>query len=160
MNATIQKMTLKHLDEVIDIERQLFPDPWSKNSFLYEILGNRLSLAVVLLLENKVIGYSIVWIIFEEFHIANIAIHPDYQQQGFGKYLLTEILKTADNSRANRGLEYAILEVRESNRIAINMYEKFGFKKISVRYNYYSSGENAIIMRKSLTHSHEETPQF
>ena len=64
MNATIQKMTLKHLDEVIDIERQLFPDPWSKNSFLYEILGNRLSLAVVLLLENKVIGYSIVWGIF------------------------------------------------------------------------------------------------
>lgn len=139
---TIEKMTLKHIDDVMEIENILYSDPWSRKSFLYEVIANQFSMPKVLLINNMIIGYVIIWTIFEEFHIANIAIHPDYQNQGFGTFLLSEILKE------DKGLEYAILEVRETNLPAIHLYEKFGFTKISKRYRYYSNGENAIVMRK------------
>ena len=138
----IRKMTLAHLRAVVELEKQLFSDPWSRRSFQFEILANQYSLPLVLLLDKKLIGYAIVWIIFGEFHIANFAIHPDYQQKGFGSHLLKEILKKAV------GLDYAILEVRESNLKAIRLYEKFGFERIAVRLRYYSNGDDAIIMRK------------
>jgi len=138
----IEKMTLAHLDDVIEIEKQLFTDPWSRRSFQFEILANQYSLPLVLLIDKKVIGYTIVWIIFGEFHIANIAIHPNYQRKGLGSYLLSEVLKKSV------GLKHAILEVRESNLNAIRLYERFGFEKISVRRHYYSDGDDAIIMRK------------
>lgn len=138
----IEKMTLAHLDDVIEIEKQLFTDPWSRRSFQFEILANQYSLPLVLLMDKKVIGYTIVWIIFGEFHIANIAIHPNYQRKGFGSYLLSEVLKKSV------GLKHAILEVRQSNLNAIRLYERFGFEKIAVRRHYYSDGDDAIIMRK------------
>ena len=138
----IQKMTLAHLNDVLEIEKQLFTDPWSRRSFQFEILAKQYSLPLVLLLDKKIVGYSVVWIIFGEFHIANIAIHPDHQHKGLGSYLLNEVLHKAF------GLEYAILEVRENNLNAIRLYEKFGFERISVRRHYYSDGGDAIIMRK------------
>lgn len=140
----IRKMTLSHLEEILNIERQVFHDPWSRQSFRFEILSNHYSLPLVLVLEEKVIGYAIVWIIFEEFHIANFAIHPEYQRRGFGSYFLSEMLKQGE------GLEYALLEVREHNHAAIHLYKKFGFEKIAVRYRYYSNGDNALIMKKVL----------
>lgn len=149
---TIQKMLPKHLDDVLKIERRIFPDPWSRKSFTYEILANAYSLPLVLLMEETVIGYSIIWIIFEEFHIANFAIHPDYQRQGLGTYFFNEIMKKAV------GLEYAILEVRDSNLKAIRLYEKFGFKRIMLRKHYYSNGDNAIVMRKWLNPAQQNTP--
>jgi ribosomal-protein-alanine N-acetyltransferase len=148
---TIEKMTLQHIDEVVKIEQLLYSDPWSKKSFLYEVVGNQFSAATVMLLDNRIIGYCIVWKIFGEFHIANIAIHPDYQGRGYGTYLLTEILKKND------GMEYAILEVRESNQAAIHIYEKLGFIKISKRYSYYSNGEDALVMRKLFKHPQEKS---
>ena len=149
---SIEKMTLKYVDEVVEIENLLYSDPWSRKSFLYEVIANQFSTPKVLLMDKMVIGYAIVWTIFEEFHIANIAIHPDYQNQGFGTFLLSEILKE------DKGLEYAILEVRESNLPAIHLYEKFGFTKISKRYRYYSNGENAIIMRKKFNTPRKSIP--
>lgn len=148
----IRKMMLAHLDAVVEIEKQLFTDPWSRRSFQFEILANQYSLPLVLLLDKKLVGYAIVWIIFGEFHIANIAIHPDYQGKGFGSYLLKEVLRKAV------GLDYAILEVRESNLKAIRLYEKFGFEKIFVRRRYYSNGDDAIIMRKWFKPPEQEMP--
>lgn len=143
--STIRRMTLEHLDEVLNIERRVFYDSWSRNSFRFEILTNNYSLPLVLLWEGRVIGYTIIWIIFEEFHIANFAIDPEFHHQGFGSYFLDEALKRAE------GLEYALLEVRQNNHAAIRLYEKFGFKKIAVRYGYYSNGDNALIMKKILS---------
>ena len=150
MNLEIQKMTLAHVNDVIEIEKQLFSDPWSRNSFQFEILANRYSLPLVLLLDKKIVGYTVVWIIYGEFHIANIAIHPDHQKKGFGSYLLNEILKKAV------GLDYAILEVRKSNLTALRLYEKFGFERISVRRHYYSDGDDAIVMKKWLKSTDRE----
>jgi ribosomal-protein-alanine N-acetyltransferase len=149
MNKIIQKMVLSDLDEVIKIEKTVFPDPWSLKSFQFELLANKYSHPLVLIVDNNLIGYAVIWKIFEEFHIANIAIDPDFQGKGWGTYFLAEILKQAAKQK------YCLLEVRENNPAAIHIYEKLGFKKESIRYRYYANGDNAIIMKKIL-HSPQE----
>lgn len=144
MKTVIRRMTLDDLDEVLKIEREVFPDSWSRKSFEFEVIHNKYSLPLVITLQNKIVGYSIVWKLFEEFHIANIAIHPQMQNRGLGSYFLQEILNLSTEQ------DYALLEVRESNQAAIHLYKKFGFLKLGIRTRYYANGENALIMKKQL----------
>ena len=150
MSPVIRKMKIPDLDEVIKIEKIVFPDPWSRKSFQFEIIVNKYSHPLVLAVDNKLIGYAVIWKIFEEFHIANIAIDPNFQGKGWGTYFLTEILKQVTDQK------YCLLEVRENNLTAIHIYKKLGFKKDSIRYRYYTNGDSAIVMKKIL-HISQET---
>ncbi len=141
---TTRYMTVEDLDVVMEIERQVFIDPWSRKSYEFEIGENQYSLPLVLEHAGKVVGYAVVWQVYEEFHIASLAIAPAQQGRGWGKYLLEVLLKLADNA------DYALLEVRPSNTRAIRMYEQFGFTRLGVRKRYYQNGEDALVMRKML----------
>lgn len=141
---TTRYMTVEDLDAVMEIERQVFIDPWSRKSYEFEIIENRYSLPLVLEYAGKIVGYAVVWQVYEEFHIASLAIAPAQQGRGWGKYLLETLLKLADNA------DYALLEVRPSNTRAIRMYEQFGFTRLGVRKRYYQNGEDALVMRKML----------
>lgn len=92
---------------------------------------------------QSLIGIGCLWSILEEAHITILAIHPDYQGQGFGQALLYALLKSA----YQRKLEWATLEVRSSNLTAISLYQKFGFQEAGRRRGYYQeSGEDALIL--------------
>ncbi len=148
----IRRMTEQDLPTILELEQRLFKDPWSSQSFQYELRDNRFSLPLVLEEEGKIIGYAIIWRIYEEFHIANFAIHPDYQGKGYGQIFLKNLFRLAGNC------QYAILEVRESNRRAIHIYEKFGFRVIMRRPNYYADGETALVMQKMLKPTRKSPP--
>ncbi|WP_449416662.1 ribosomal protein S18-alanine N-acetyltransferase [Phormidium nigroviride] len=91
----------------------------------------------------SLIGIGCLWSILEEAHITILAIHPDYQGQGFGQALLYALLKSAHQQK----LEWATLEVRSSNLVAISLYQKFGFQEAGRRRGYYQdSGEDALIL--------------
>jgi len=141
---TTRYMIVEDLDAVMEIERRVFIDPWSRKSYEFEIIENRYSLPLVLEYAGKIVGYAVVWQVYEEFHIASLAIAPEQQGRGWGKYLLETLLKLADNA------DYALLEVRPSNTRAIRMYEQFGFTRLGVRKRYYQNGEDALVMRKML----------
>ncbi|MDI6785617.1 MAG: ribosomal protein S18-alanine N-acetyltransferase [bacterium] len=134
-------MKKKDLQEILTIEKSSFVTHWSKNMFLSE-LKNKLSYFLVAKSMNKVIGYGGFWLILDEAHLVNFAIHPHYRRKQFGKQLLYALLKLA----ISKGASKATLEVRSSNKIAQRFYEKFGFLPIAIRKNYYNAGENAIIM--------------
>ncbi|GAB4346891.1 MAG: ribosomal protein S18-alanine N-acetyltransferase [Candidatus Abyssubacteria bacterium] len=137
-----EELSVSHLPEVLEIERLSFKTPWSRFAFMHEIEFER-SVFKVLKLKGKVVGYGGFWHILDEIHISNIAIHPDYRQQGLGKKLLAHLLHEA----AAKGAEKASLEVRRSNIAARHMYERFGFRVAAVRKNYYvPEGEDALIM--------------
>ena len=138
----LRRMNESDLDEVLTLEKQLFPDPWSRSSFEYEIGGNPFSVPLVLEIEDKMYGYAIIWRIYEEFHIANFAIHPEKQGQKLGTQFLENIFQLKGDCA------FAILEVRESNARAIHLYEKYGFKVIMKRARYYKNGETALVMQK------------
>nr|WP_228035729.1 ribosomal protein S18-alanine N-acetyltransferase [Oculatella sp. LEGE 06141] len=92
---------------------------------------------------SSVIGLGCLWAILEEAHITILAVHPDCQRQGFGQALLYALLILA----WRRNLEWATLEVRDSNQAAISLYRKFGFRDVGKRRRYYQdTGEDALIL--------------
>ena len=96
--------------------------------------------------ENKLIGLACLWAILGEGHITMLGIHPEYQGQSLGKTLLYHLLKLAHQ----RQLEWATLEVRASNLVAISLYQKFGFKEAGRRPGYYQEPEeDALILWRS-----------
>lgn len=146
-------MSLRDLKEVHEIEVLSFSNPWTKGLFFAE-LQNPLShpYTVKLIRNNKdiVVGYTIFWVVSDEAHLLNIAVHPDYRGQGIGRKLIDFVIHTSDEL----GLRGIFLEVRRSNKAARNLYERVGFEYIGVRKGYYSDNkEDAMLMALSLRDS-------
>jgi len=147
-NITCEPLSLKNLPEVLAIERVSFTEPWSESLFLRE-MRHRNSHFVVFRLNLEVIGYGGVWLVRDEAHITNIAVHPLYRGQGYGVMILEYLLDAA----VSRHAETATLEVRETNFIALNLYKIFGFRPVALQRGYYSdTGEDAIVMYKDDLH--------
>ncbi|WP_058486303.1 ribosomal protein S18-alanine N-acetyltransferase [Defluviitalea phaphyphila] len=138
-------MEKKHINKVYEIEKLCFSMPWSKESLRKEIEENDLAYYILVLDGDDIAGYAGMWIILDEGHITNIAVHPKFRGKGFGELLVNSLIKECKK----RKLTSITLEVRKSNTIAINLYTKFGFKNKGVRKRYYEdTGEDAIIMWK------------
>lgn len=127
-----------------ELDKKCFSVPWSERSFKDEI-KNEIAFYFVAKDEGKVIGYAGFWHVADEGDITNIAVAPEYRRRGIGSRLLEEIIRTA----AEKKLVLLTLEVRQSNRAAIAMYERYGFKRIGSRKRYYKNPEeDALIMTK------------
>lgn len=138
----IEPMKEKDLIEVHAIERLVFPQPWSLESFRQEarsILGRYL----VARSGTRVVGYAGMLLVADEGHITTLAVHPDYQRRGIGTRMLEEAIAVAVKSR----IAFLTLEVRVSNEGAQRIYERFGFRGAGLRKDYYTdTGEDALIM--------------
>jgi len=142
-----RNMTLSDLERVAEMEKCIFPAPWSKESIRYFLERDRYAEAMVCEIDNNVIGYAFYWLVAGEIHIANIAVDAPYRGKKIGKRLMHCMLQKGKNA----GAKYAVLEVRQSNKIAIRMYDTFGFSKTAVRSRYYSDNqEDAVVMAKML----------
>ena len=143
----IYKMTQTHVGQIAELEKICFNDPWSENSIASE-LDNRLSLWLVAVVEDQVVGYVGSQTVLGETDMMNIAIHPDFRKQGIATSLVNALCeKLVENN--SRGL---MLEVRASNEPAKALYEKLGFESVGLRKNYYRNPkEDALILRKELT---------
>ena len=145
MNVEFEKMKIAHLDQVTAIENSCFTTPWSRQSFVYELCQNSFAHYIVGLLENEVVGYAGMWVIVDEAHITNVAVHPDYRGQRIGYSLMQQMLVRA----ALRGATKMTLEVRSTNESAKRLYTQLGFKESGVRKGYYEdTKDDAIIMWK------------
>ena len=145
--VTIVNMEAEEIGEVLEIEKLSFNNPWSYESFDFEINKNNLSRYIVAKIDGKITGYAGIWFILDEVHITNIAVHPDYRNRGIGDKLIKKIISIAGES----SLKGITLEVRNSNSQAIYLYEKNGFKSEGLRKKYYAdTGEDAIIMWRKM----------
>ncbi len=138
---------------MIGLENRAYPFPWTRNVLLSEINGDSFSYVYVARLQGgngaagKIIGYHFFWLVSDELHILNIAVDPDYQRQGLGRYLLD----FACDFGRERGARCALLEVRVSNTAALELYTRMGFQQIGLRKHYYSENkEDAYVMKKNL----------
>lgn len=146
MELTIRRMESRDIDNVVEIEHLSFPVPWSRDSFVQE-LRNPLALYVVVEEGPEIQAYIGVWIIFDEGHITNVAVHPRARGRAIGEMLMEKIIEIL----TLQGLVWLTLEVRPSNSIALNLYQRLGFIQVGVRKGYYSdNGEDAIIMTLKL----------
>jgi ribosomal-protein-alanine N-acetyltransferase len=141
----VRPMKREDIRQVLNIERLCFPTPWSYEAFRVELEGNHCARYVVAEQEGMVKGYGGMWIILDEAHITNVAVHPHYRGQGIGEAIMRALIDTAVNLK----LGSMTLEVRVSNTIAQNLYKKLGFTGVGIRKGYYTDdGEDALIMWK------------
>lgn len=140
----IVKMTDAHVGQIADIERLCFSDPWSENSIAYE-LTNKLSLWLVAVEGDRVLGYVGSQSVLGEADMMNLAVHPDARRRGIARKLVTELIQQLNA----QGSHILILEVRASNAPAIALYTELGFTQVGRRPNYYfKPKEDALILRK------------
>lgn len=146
MQIKVAPMKLEDLNEVLEIEVLAFSTPWSRNSFLYELLENERAFYLTAKNEyGRVLGYVGMWIVFDEGHITNLATHPQYRRQGVARKLMNELIAASKE----RGVRYLTLEVRRTNNVAQELYQKLGFVHMGVRRKYYlDNNEDALIMWK------------
>jgi [ribosomal protein S18]-alanine N-acetyltransferase len=144
----VERMTATDLEMVLDIERVSFATPWPRDIFLGELQGNEVAhLFVARIIEGDqqggVAGYTCTWVVADEMHITNFAVHPEFRRQHVGHQLLAGVLARA----VELGCRQAVLEVRASNRGAQRLYGQFGFAPVAVRKGYYADNqEDAIVM--------------
>ncbi|PAB59410.1 ribosomal-protein-alanine N-acetyltransferase [Anaeromicrobium sediminis] len=136
-------MTIDDIEHVLEVENSSFPIPWSENAFRKEMEENNLALYVVVEEKDRVVGYAGMWIIGDEGHITNVAVHPNCRKKGYGDLLIDKLLNEGDK----KGINAYTLEVRVSNIPAQRLYEKYGFKSVGIRPKYYEDNkEDAMIM--------------
>ena len=137
---------LKDINGIWAIEKASFPTPWSRLSFLAE-LGHSLSHTLVAgpppLHPWTVWAYLIYWVVADEMHILNLAVHPQHRRRGLARRLLIDSM---DHAR-QLGAQVAWLEVRPSNAPALSLYHSLGFKKMGRRPRYYDdTQEDALLL--------------
>ena len=144
MAIKIEKMNLNHLNELQEILISDFDDFWSFST-LKEELANENSSYIIGKINNEIIGFAGLKIIFDQADIMNIVIKKTYRNQGIGTLLLENLILLAKDLN----ISTLFLEVNEQNKPAIHLYEKLGFKKLGVRKKYYNNN-NRIIIQKNL----------
>lgn len=136
----VRRLAYSDLPGVIAIERRSFPTPWSLAMFVLE-LSKPSGICLAAQVGDELLGYVICSRYDQVWHLMNIAVAPERRRGGVASRLLTRLLDEA------KGALPFTLEVRVSNRQAIAMYERFGFRSAGVRPRYYhDNGEDALIM--------------
>lgn len=138
---TISEMTYEDIPIVSRIERICFGNKWTPTSFQKELENPNCFYFVAK--KDSIIGYTGYWLILEEVHITSVAVLPKYRRNKISQQLLLYLI----NHSLERQSKWITLEVKESNIPAIKLYEKFGFKVMGKRKNYYQKdNEDALIM--------------
>ena len=143
----LRPMTASDLDAIMAIERVNFPFPWTEGNF--EDSMNSGYLCLVMEQAKQVIGYAVLMMVLDEAHLLNISVAQSHQGQGWGRYLLVQMMEMG---REKGGLNM-FLEVRPSNHSALGLYESMGFNEMGIRPGYYpahNGREDAVLMGMAL----------
>lgn len=140
------QMQVSDLPEVLNIENDVYPHPWTRGNFLdsmysgYETWTLRES-------SGALAGYFLVMLAVDEAHLLNISVRRDLHGKGVGRMQLDKVVEIA----REKGMSSILLEVRPSNERALAVYLRYGFAQIGKRKGYYPAADNtredAIVMR-------------
>jgi ribosomal-protein-alanine N-acetyltransferase len=146
---TFAPLEPRDLEEVLEIERSSYPNPWSREQFLEE-LALPFSRTIVARTHSgacdRVVGYVCRWLAAGEVHVLNLTVHSSWRRLGIGQRLAELVLAEGRSAEAGS----AFLEVRRQNLAAIRLYEKLGFVRIGSRRGYYGPGEDALVLEVTL----------
>ena len=145
-NILISKMQDEDIDEALLAEQSHNIHILSKNILKEDIKNKNYCYLVAKNNEKKIVGYIGISYVLDEADIISIVVHKDYTKNGIATLLLQEIFKFAKDNN----IQKLMLEVRNSNIPAQKLYEKHGFKQITIRKNYYDNSEDALIYEKEL----------
>ncbi|NDJ59657.1 MAG: ribosomal protein S18-alanine N-acetyltransferase [Chloroflexi bacterium] len=180
MTLILRYMQNPDIPQVVTIDHLAFTPPWSARSYAYEVNESNYSHMLVLEhfdvppppsgikrlvqsinggreIESRIVGYGGLWYIMDEAHISTIAIHPELRGRGWGEILLAGMIRRS----ITLGAHYIVLEVRVSNTVAQQLYQKYDFKTVAIKRKYYhNDGEDAYDMRLNLDDGGEYARSF
>jgi len=146
----IEPAVAGHIQPIDVIDKPCFKSPWSRSTFEGELLREWARIDVGRLDGRgvgRIVTFCNYWLVTTELHVLAIATHPDFRGRGIGGQMLAHVLGIAIKT----GCSLATLEVRRSNKPAIAMYERAGFKTVHVRARYYQDNdEDAFVMLRGL----------
>lgn len=135
----------EHLPLVAELERSTFHEPWSESAL--ELFLGENAFCAICVDGGALTSYCTVTTVLDEAQIINVATDICHRGKGFAASVLEFV---ADECK-NRGINLISLEVRESNSIAIALYERYGFEIAGKRKDFYKNPrENALVMLKKL----------
>lgn len=137
----ITEMSLFDLENIKDILISDFDDFWNYNILKEELESSNSKYIIAKTNDGEIIGFAGIKIIVDTADIMNIVVKKSWRKQGVGNLLLSNLISICKISN----LSSLSLEVNEDNLPAIHLYEKFGFKQIGVRKNYYQNKDGMIM---------------
>lgn len=143
----VRTMSHRDIAAVLDIERAAYQFPWSANIFAECMKAGYV--CRVCISDIYLVGYGIMSVGAGECHVMNLCVHPEHSGNGYGSFLMADLLSIARRSKAH----IAFLEVRTSNRRAHSLYQYLGFNEVGIRKNYYPAKkgrEDAYVLAKTL----------
>ncbi|MEW6055715.1 MAG: ribosomal protein S18-alanine N-acetyltransferase [Bdellovibrionota bacterium] len=141
---SLRPATEDDLPLVLEIERVSYKRPWSREAF-FEEMTRPYSQFLVLTddeTDNLVAAYVVYWLLFEECHILNVAVHLQWRGLGFAERLVRKAIDDA----LRKNMKRVFLEVRKSNAAATALYQKLGFFIDHIKPRFYEDGEDAYFM--------------
>jgi len=147
-NINICPMQQADVEEILKIEHSLYEFPWTE-----EIFNDCLRVGYccwLLMEDDEIAAYSILSAAAGESHLLNLCVRKSSQRRGYGRQLMEHMLKVAKGHDAN----VCLLEVRPTNKSAVELYEKMDFVEVGLRPNYYpakNGHEDALILARELT---------
>lgn len=140
-------MAAGDLDTVTQADQVLYEYPWTRNNFADSLAAGYS--AWVMRSDGCIAGYAVMMLALDEAHLLNLSVLAVWQRRGYGRRMLDFLCAVARRARAER----MFLEVRPSNRAALELYLGYGFHRIGLRRGYYPAAagrEDAIVMVSAL----------
>ncbi|HPH02956.1 MAG TPA: ribosomal protein S18-alanine N-acetyltransferase [Spirochaetota bacterium] len=147
MDLVIRPLAEADLPGVLALEEVSHPTPWSEGMFRSEMTQEISCFLVVHeCTSGRLVGYGGFWNMVGDGNITNVTVAPEFRRRGIGRRIVEELLERM----RQQTMEYASLEVRDSNASAIHLYESCGFSLLGRRPGYYGDGETARIYGRRL----------
>ena len=145
MNITIIQLGIMNLDACMDLDQKSLKGLWTKSQWEKELTDpKRICLGLIELETKKLLALCSAWLVIDELHITSIAVHPNHQRKGLGKFILSDLIKRSSSLKTNQ----IHLEVKDTNEPAKAFYKSMGFKTIGNRSNFYKDGSDALLLNK------------
>ncbi len=141
----VKALNINNLDACVHLDKIALDGIWSQHQWKEELSDSK-RLCLGGFKRSQLIAVTTGWIVLDEIQITAVAVHPGHRKLGFGKILLSELLKRAKSA----GVIHATLEVRKTNIAANALYKSLGFKTQGYRHYYYKDGSDANIKYLSL----------
>lgn len=103
-----------------------------------DILNEEFTKLIVYIIEDKMVGYINYSLIYERGEINYIFVDENYRNKKIASLLIEYMIM-------NSNVKTFSLEVNVNNYKAINLYNKYNFKNVALRKNYYN-GEDGFLM--------------
>ncbi len=134
------------INQLVAIEELCYDQPWPREAFEEEVEREDVGIGLVAEDEGLVVGFLTGMAVVDEFHLHNLAVHPDFRGRGVARGLL----EAAESLCRQRDFRRILLEIREDNEAARNLYLSLGFEAAGTRKDFYGPSQNAYMYMKYL----------